>query len=123
MRATIEGLKRTFREGRQAEAITTCEKELQDFKDAADSFTTYTSKFPDDAGGWANLAECRFQLNAFEEGLRLARLAVGLDPLLAPELAKSRVTRATRCRTPASWNRPPRITRRHLHSLPGTARR
>lgn len=148
MAGNIEALKRTFREGRHAEAIAgcealcreepanrearllcakmqavvghhqraldlfrelhdparadgellfnigTCERELGRFDDAAATFTAYTGKFPRDAGGWANLAECRFRSNQFDEGLRLARQAIGLDAACAPELARSRVTRA-----------------------------
>ncbi|TFY99422.1 tetratricopeptide repeat protein [Ramlibacter henchirensis] len=73
--------------------IGACEKELKRFDEAAATFATYTDKFPNDAGGWANLADCKFQLNEFDEGLRLARKAIGADPSLAPELARSRVQR------------------------------
>jgi type II protein arginine methyltransferase len=73
--------------------IGTCEKELLNFSAAADSFTTYTGRFPEDAGGWGNLAECKFELNQFDEGIDLARRAVGLDPSLAPELTRTRIAR------------------------------
>jgi tetratricopeptide (TPR) repeat protein len=71
--------------------IGNCEKELQQFDQAAATFTTYTEKFSNDAGGWANLADCRFHLNDMEEGVRVARRALALDPSFAPELAKPRV--------------------------------
>ncbi|RYY81045.1 MAG: tetratricopeptide repeat protein, partial [Comamonadaceae bacterium] len=73
--------------------IGTCEKELGRFDDAAATFTLCTETFPRDAGGWANLAECCFERASFEDGTRLARRAVQLDPALGPELAKSRIAR------------------------------
>jgi tetratricopeptide (TPR) repeat protein len=73
--------------------IGNCEKELKDFRAAAASFTTYTEAFPGDAGGWANLADCKFQLDDFEEGARVAARAVQLDAALGPELAKARIAR------------------------------
>lgn len=73
--------------------IGNCEKELQDFAAAAATFTAYTQAFPQDAAGWANLAECNFALDHIEEGSRLARIAVTRDPSLAGELAKARVAR------------------------------
>jgi len=73
--------------------IGTCEKELKNFRDAAASFMAYTERFPQDAGGWANLAECRFELNEHERGRQLAARALTLDSSLAPELAKSRIAR------------------------------
>lgn len=147
MSSAIDALKRTFREGRRAEAIAacealcvrdpadraakrlcatmhavvkdyaralelfrqlrdpghedadilfnigTCEKELQQFEQAAASFTTFSAAFPDDAVGWANLAECQFQLNRFDEGRRAAARAVALDASLAPVLAQARMAR------------------------------
>ena len=73
--------------------IGNCEKELKDFRAAAQTFTAYTQSFPNDAGGWANLADCRFALDEFEEGSRLAARAVQLDPAVAPELARARIAR------------------------------
>lgn len=147
MGSNIDALKRTFREGRHAEAVSlcesalarqpadrelkrlcanmhvmtrnfpralellralrdparedgdllfnigNCEKELQDYAAASQTFESYTRTFPVDAGGWANLAECKFALDAFEEGARMAARAVQLDAGVAPELAKSRIAR------------------------------
>lgn len=74
--------------------IGNCEKEMGRFDEAAATFTAYTANFPDDAAGWANLAECRFRLDQFDEGKRLAAEALRRDPSLAGELARSRVQRA-----------------------------
>ncbi len=71
--------------------IGNCEKALKDFEAAAATFTRYTQAFPGDPAGWANLAECHFARDRFDEGLRLARLAVTRDPSLASELAGARV--------------------------------
>jgi len=71
--------------------IGNCEKELRDFEAAGATFARYTQAFPDDAAGWANLAECNFALARFDEGLRLARLASQREPALAGELARSRI--------------------------------
>lgn len=73
--------------------IGTCEKELQQFEAAAATFTDFTAKFPQDAVGWANLAECQFQLNRFEDGRRAASQAIALDASLVPVLAGARVAR------------------------------
>ena len=73
--------------------IGNCEKELRDFAAAARTFETYPRAFPSDAGGWANLAQCRFELDAFEEGAQAAAHAARLDPAVAPELAKARIAR------------------------------
>jgi tetratricopeptide (TPR) repeat protein len=147
MSPTTDALKRTFREGRHAEAVSqceaalarqpqdrglqrlcatmhamtggyaralellralrdparedgdllfnigNCEKELRDFTAAARTFESYTRAFPADAGGWANLAHCQFELDAFEEGGQSAAQAIRLDPAVAPELAKARIAR------------------------------
>ena len=71
--------------------IGNCEKELQDFAAAAATFAQYTQAFPNDAAGWANLAECNFALGRFDEGLRLAQEATARDPSLATELARARI--------------------------------
>jgi tetratricopeptide (TPR) repeat protein len=73
--------------------IGTLQKDLQRDQDAADTFASYTAAFPADAAGWANLAECRFRLNAFEEGSRHAAHALKLDPSLVQELVAARVRR------------------------------
>ncbi|MDB5856491.1 MAG: hypothetical protein JWQ76_180 [Ramlibacter sp.] len=134
MTVNIDALKRTFREGRHAEAIAQCEalcrqdpanheiarlcatmnalagnhgralelllrirnpddenadvlfnigmceRELKNFEGAARYFGIYTDRFPGSSDGWASLAECRFQLNAFDEGVALADRAIKLDP-------------------------------------------
>ena len=59
--------------------IGVCERELKNFRSAAQYFGIYTEKFPDSSDGWASLAECRFQLNEFNEGIRLAVRAIELD--------------------------------------------
>ena len=64
--------------------IGTCQRELKDFKGAADSFGTYTQKFPGHPDGWAGLAESKFQLNEFNEGLALADRAIKLDARSVP---------------------------------------
>src|SRR4051812_23443407 len=73
--------------------IGNCKKELQRNDEAADPFTAYTEAFPADAAGWANLAESRFRLNAFEEASRNAAQALKLDPSLATELVAARIKR------------------------------
>ena len=70
-----------------------CEKELAQFGAAADTFGVYAAKFAADAAGWANLAECRFELGDFEAGQDSARRAIALDATFARELADSRVAR------------------------------
>src|SRR4029078_13649563 len=64
-----------------------------DFTAAATTFARYTQAFPDDAAGWANLAECNFALDRFAAGRGLAARAVARDPALAGELAGSRIAR------------------------------
>ncbi len=70
-----------------------CEKELAQFSAAADTFGIYTAKFAADAGGWANLAECRFELGDLAAGQVSARRAIAIDATFARELAESRATR------------------------------
>ena len=70
-----------------------CEKELAQFGAAADTFGVYTAKFANDAGGWASLAECRFELGDIEAGQESARRAIAIDATFARELAESRATR------------------------------
>lgn len=57
-----------------------CERERGDPAAAARHFELYTQRWPDRADGWASLAECRFQLGAFDEGIALADRALALDP-------------------------------------------
>ncbi|MDM0012183.1 tetratricopeptide repeat protein [Variovorax sp. J22P168] len=64
--------------------IGTCQRELRDFKGAADSFKTYTEKFSGHADGWASLAESKFHLNEFKEGVALADRAIKLDSRSVP---------------------------------------
>ena len=73
--------------------IGNCEKALAQFEAALATFTRYTEVFPQDPAGWANLAECQFALDRFDEGLRLARLALEREPSLAKELAAARSAR------------------------------
>ncbi|MEO8653388.1 MAG: tetratricopeptide repeat protein [Ramlibacter sp.] len=61
-----------------------CERELKNFRSAAQYFGIYTEKFPDSPDGWASLAECRFQLNEFNEGIKLAERAIQLDASSLP---------------------------------------
>lgn len=56
--------------------IGNCEKELRDFAAAARTFESYTRSFPADAGDWSNLAHCRFELGAYDEGGRAATQAM-----------------------------------------------
>ncbi len=70
-----------------------CEKELAQFSGAAETFGAYTTKFANDAGGWANLAECRLELGDFEAGQDSALRAIALDATFARELAESRAAR------------------------------
>lgn len=133
MTRSIDALKKTFRDGRQAEAIAeceawcrqepghreakklcatmhavarnhrralellrelraahpkdadvlfnigACERDAGDVAAAARTFGSYTAAFPNDADGWASLAECHHQLKAFAEGLRCADRAIRLD--------------------------------------------
>lgn len=59
--------------------IATCEREMRNFENADRFFRIYTDRFAAHADGWASWAECKFQLNEFEEGLKLAERAIGLD--------------------------------------------
>lgn len=60
--------------------IGVCERELKNFQGAQRYFEIYTATFPDSPDGWASLAECGYQLNAFDEGIRLSDRAIQLDP-------------------------------------------
>ncbi|MDB5947471.1 MAG: hypothetical protein JWQ33_2497 [Ramlibacter sp.] len=64
--------------------IGVCERELKNFESAAQYFRIYTDEFPESPDGWASLAECKFQLNAFDEGISLADRAIRLDPASLP---------------------------------------
>jgi tetratricopeptide (TPR) repeat protein len=64
--------------------IAVCERELERTVEAARAFEAYTSKFPGHADGWAALAECRFQLGQFDQGLTLADRAIQLDARCVP---------------------------------------
>jgi tetratricopeptide (TPR) repeat protein len=77
--------------------IGTCERELRNFEAAARHFEIYSQLFPDRADGWASLAECSFQLGAFDEGVALADRAIGCDPsLLAPWLVRANCQKSSR---------------------------
>jgi tetratricopeptide (TPR) repeat protein len=56
-----------------------CERELKNFQGAQQYFRIYTGKFPGHPDGWASLAECKFQLGEFDEGIALADHAIKLD--------------------------------------------
>jgi len=60
--------------------IATCERELKNFRNAERYFRIYTDTFQNHSHGWASLAECQFQLKAFDAGLRSADRAIKLDP-------------------------------------------
>jgi type II protein arginine methyltransferase len=62
--------------------IGVCERELKNFKNAEQFFKIYTDRFPNNSDGWASLAECKFQLHEFNEGIRLADRAIKLDSSL-----------------------------------------
>ncbi len=62
--------------------IGVCERELGDFEAGAQIFRLFTEKFADKPDGWASLAECMFQLQRFEEGIRLADRAIEIDPAM-----------------------------------------
>lgn len=64
--------------------IALCERELNNFAAARGYFRTYTERFPGHPDGWASLAECELQLQAFEEGAALADRALKLDPSSLP---------------------------------------
>ena len=58
--------------------IGVCERELNNLSNAEQCFKIYTDKFPNDSDGWASLAECKFQLKEFHEGIRLTDRAIKL---------------------------------------------
>ena len=64
--------------------IGVCERELQDFAAARQTFGQFTQKFPDLPDGWASLAECSFQAGDFAEGIRQADRAIALDASTLP---------------------------------------
>lgn len=55
------------------------ERELNDLPAAERAFAAFTTAHPNDAAGWAGLAECLHQLGRADEGLRAADRAVALD--------------------------------------------
>lgn len=59
--------------------IAMCEKELKNFEGALQYFKVFTEKFAGSADGWAGLAECKFQLGQFAEGIHAADQAIALD--------------------------------------------
>jgi tetratricopeptide (TPR) repeat protein len=61
-----------------------CERELKNFNNADQYFRIYTDRFPNHSDGWTSRAECKFQLQEFNEGLRLADRAIKLDPSSLP---------------------------------------
>jgi tetratricopeptide (TPR) repeat protein len=61
-----------------------CERELKNFEGAAHQFQIYTEKFASHPDGWTSLAECRFHLGEFNEGIALAERAIGLDASSVP---------------------------------------
>jgi len=64
--------------------IGVCERELENYQNAERFFRIYTDKFPNHANGWASLAECKFQLGAFDESIRLTDRAIKLTPSCLP---------------------------------------
>jgi tetratricopeptide (TPR) repeat protein len=64
--------------------IAVCERELKNFRSADQYFRIYTDRFPNNPDGWASLAECKFQLNEFNEGIELADRAIKLDASSLP---------------------------------------
>lgn len=56
-----------------------CERELNHFDGAQQTFKIFTDKFPQSPDGWASRAECAFQLQAFDEGVQLADQAIQRD--------------------------------------------
>jgi tetratricopeptide (TPR) repeat protein len=64
--------------------IGVCERELKNFESAERYFKIYTDRFPNHPDGWASLAECKFQLKEFTEGIRLADRAIKLDSSSLP---------------------------------------
>ena len=82
-------LLRALRAERPADAdvlfnLATCERETGDLQAAARSFEAYVAAFAKDPAGWASLAEVRYRLGAFDEGLRCADRAIQLDPACGP---------------------------------------
>lgn len=59
--------------------IATCERELKNFGSAERHFKIYTAKFANHSHGWASLAECQFQQQAFSAGLASADRAIKLE--------------------------------------------
>ncbi len=59
--------------------IATCERELKNFKSAERYFKIYTDRFSNHSHGWASAAECQFQLQSFDLGIRFADRAIKLD--------------------------------------------
>jgi tetratricopeptide (TPR) repeat protein len=66
--------------------IGVCEREQLNFKEAESHYLSYTRKFPEQAEGWVNLAECQFRLNNFHESLRSASRALALNSASAQAL-------------------------------------
>ena len=64
--------------------IAMCERELQNFDAASEYFQIFTDRFPKSPDGWAGLAECRFQLNELDEGIKAADHAIRLDAKSIP---------------------------------------
>jgi tetratricopeptide (TPR) repeat protein len=64
--------------------IAMCERELKNFQSARQYFRIYTEKFPHHPDGWTSQAECAFQLNEFDEGIRLADKAIAMDAAALP---------------------------------------
>jgi tetratricopeptide (TPR) repeat protein len=77
--------------------IGTCERELRHFEAAARHYEMYAKLFPDRADGWAGLAECKFELGAFDEGVVLADRAIGQDPgMLSAWLVRANCQKSSR---------------------------
>jgi tetratricopeptide (TPR) repeat protein len=73
--------------GDDADAIfnlAVCEREQRNFAAAQDCYALYTRKFPKQWEGWANLAECQFQLGELQASLKSADVALKLNPAAAP---------------------------------------
>lgn len=74
-------------EGNDADALfnlAVCEREQRNFAAAQDCYALYTRKFPKQWEGWANLAECQFQLRELQAALQSADAALKLNPAAAP---------------------------------------
>ncbi len=61
-----------------------CERELKNFQGAQQYFKIYTEKFANHPDGWASRAEATFQLNEFDEAIKLADKAIALDAACVP---------------------------------------